>query len=225
MNEPPFVVAAEMFPEFQGFSENVRDIINRTGRIAELPAGHAVFVPGAACENYLLVLSGSVRVQIVSESGREIVLYRVGEGESCVLTTSCLLANDNYEAEAVTESPVRALVLPKSAFNQCFNGCENFRQFVFIAYSTRIHDLIVLVREVAFAHLDKRLAGFLVNHARDGALALTHQTLAVELGSAREVISRLLKEFERQGWVVLDRGCIHIENPQALRTLSAGRGD
>jgi len=219
MEETPFSVTAAIFPEFQAFGEAARDAINRFGIVANMPAGQSVFVPGADCSSYFLVLDGSVRVQIVSESGREIVLYRVGEGESCVLTTSCLLANENYEAEAVTENTVRALVLPKPAFNQILKTCESFRQFVFSAYSARIHDLIVLVREVAFANLDKRLARFLLDHAQDGTLASTHHALAVELGSAREVISRLLKEFERHGWVTLDRGRIRIENAPALREI------
>jgi CRP/FNR family transcriptional regulator len=186
-----------------------------------LPAGSVVFAPGAACRAYLLVLSGSVRVQMVSQSGREIVLYRVAEGEACLLTTAYLLAGRPYAAEGVAETEIEAVAIPAERFDRLIAASAPFRRFVFAAYGSRLTDMMMLVEEVAFRRLDIRLAGLLLARA-DGAgqIGATHQALAAELGSAREVVSRQLKEFERAGMVTLGRGRIALSDPHRLRALA-----
>ncbi|MFA7096501.1 MAG: Crp/Fnr family transcriptional regulator [Gammaproteobacteria bacterium] len=191
-------------------------------KLVTLPPGVTVFRHGDRCQNYLLVLEGSVRVQKVSDSGREIVLYRVEAGEGCVLTTSCLLAGERYPAEGITETEVRAVALPSEHFQEGLAGSAGFRNFVFATYGKRIIDLIVLVEDVAFGRIDIRLAQCLLNHAdRTHPIESTHHDIATELGTAREVVSRQLKEFERRGWVRLGRGRIEILDPPALRALGA----
>jgi CRP/FNR family transcriptional regulator len=188
-------------------------------------AGAAVFSPGAACEAYLLVLSGTVRVQMASESGREIVLYRVAAGEACLLTTACLLAGRPYAAEGVAETAVEAAAIPAERFDRLIASSAPFRRFVFAAYGTRLTDMMMLVEEVAFRRLDARLAGLLLARAAPGGrLDTTHQALAAELGSAREAVSRLLKEFERSGLVALQRGRIALADPDRLRALADAAG-
>ncbi len=190
-----------------------------------LPAGMTVFRTGDRCQNYLLVLAGSIRVQKLSESGREIVLYRVEAGESCVLTTSCLLAAENYPAEAITETEVHGVAIPVDRFQDGLAHSEGFRRFVFSAYARRLSDLIGLVEQVAFLRVDVRLARHLLGHAdAQQRLRVTHQDLAVELGTAREVVSRQLKEFERRGWVRLRRGEIAVLDAHALTHLVEGDG-
>lgn len=181
-----------------------------------IPADEQVFLEGDSCQQYLLVVDGSVRVQKLSESGREIVLYRVESGQSCVLTTSCLLAGDHYSAEAVTESEVRAVAFPQAAFEQALGASSQFRRFVFASYGERISGLVMLIDAIAFGRMDSRLADYLLHHAKDGVVEATHQHLARELGTAREVISRLLKEFERHGEVNLSRGKVHIQQIHSL---------
>ena len=172
----------------------------------------------------MLVLEGSVRVQKLSESGKEMSLYRVEGGQSCVLTTSCLLAGENYVAEAVTETPVRAVALPLAAFHEALAASQPFREFVFRSYGERIAGLILLLEAVAFGRMDGRLAQCLIDRAdAEGTLATTHQELASELGTAREVVSRLLKEFERNGWVELGRGRIVLHDLAALREEAGQR--
>jgi len=170
------------------------------------------------------VASGRIRVQQVSESGREIVLYRIGDGESCVLTTACLLAHERYSAEAIAETEVSALVVPRISFERLVAESQRFRDFVFMAYASRITDLMLLVEDIAFGHIDIRLAQRLLELTdRVDSLSLTHHELSVELGTAREVISRQLKEFERRGWIRLERGRIVIRDRGAVSNLAGLR--
>ncbi len=195
-----------------------REII-ASARLLQLDTGTTVFEPGAPCNNFLLLFAGTVRVHMTTRTGREIVLYRIARGESCILTTSCLMADETYQAAAITESPTQALALPKSVFNRILNECETFRRFVLASYGSRFYDLMVLIQEIAFSNMHKRLAQFLVDRNCDGILQMTHQAIAVELGSAREVVSRLLKEFERKGWIDLARGRIVLADAAALRAF------
>lgn len=212
----------DVFPGLAGLEAPAKLILQKAAMVATLPAGTVPFRHGDACESFLFVLSGTVRVHMISETGREIVLYRVEDGQTCILTTCCLMSNEDYPAEAVAESEVSAVVLPAAGFREMVARSTVFRDFVFSTYGRRIFDLTLLVEAVAFRNIDLRLARFLVEGAdASGQLALTHQEVAVELGSVREVISRQLKEFERRSWVALRRGQIDVLDAGALRHLVA----
>ncbi len=210
--------AAE-FPSLSAAPEAERQRIFSASNRLVLPAGQAVFRAGDACENYLMVLAGSVRVQKLAESGREIVLYRVERGQTCVITTSCLLAGERYPAEAVTESEVTAVALTRPRFQEALAESATFRTMVFAALGRRLSDLMILVEELAFGSVDRRLARALLELAAGSRVHATHEQLAAELGTAREVISRRLKGFERSGWIELRRGDIHILDAAALSDL------
>ncbi|MEO1017396.1 MAG: Crp/Fnr family transcriptional regulator [Pseudomonadota bacterium] len=206
--------------QFHGLTQlqaPIRSVLTERSRVISLPAGTVIFGPGKAPENMLLLLEGTIRVQEVSESGREIVLYRVHAGESCVLTTACLLAYEDYCAEGLTETDCRAVAIPRTVFDDLVAQSADFRRFVFTAYSKRITDLFLVIQEVAFARVDIRLAHKLIELSNDtGVVRLTHQQLATELGTAREVISRQLHEFQRRGWVNAVRGEVRIDNLASL---------
>jgi CRP/FNR family transcriptional regulator len=209
------------FPQLQPDTDPALQSVIAATRLVDVPAGETVFSTGMHCENYLLVTQGSVRVQQLAASGREIVLYRVGPGESCVLTTSCLMSDGSYPAEGITESAVSALVIPAPVFHTAMQDSEQFRSFVMNNFSLRIADLLTLIEEITFRRIDSRLAARLIQLADiDGNLRLTHQDLATELGSAREVISRMLKEFERKGWIRLGRGTIKLRDTESLTGLA-----
>lgn len=187
-----------------------------------LPSGQRVFEPGSACHNYLLVARGQVRVQLLTAGGREVVLYHVGPGDSCVLTTSCLLGSSRYPAEGITAGEVTAFALSAADFHDGLDSSAVFRRFVFGNLGRRLSEVIARMEQVVFAPIDARLAGSLLELAgADGRLTATHHELAVELGTAREVVSRHLKRFEEQGWVKLGRGSIELLDPTALRTQAA----
>lgn len=213
---------------FTGLSRlkaEMKDTLLQESRVAVVAQSTIIFGPGKAPENLLLLLEGSVRVHQTGENGREIVLYRVTAGESCVLTTACLLAYEDYSAEGVAETDLRAVLVPRRTFEELIARSPEFRRFVFTAYARRITDLFQVIEEIVFRRVDLRLAQKLLQRAdAQGALQETHQSLALELGSAREVISRQLQEFQRRGWLELGRGTIRITAPAALRRFGEGLG-
>lgn len=212
----------ERFPGLAGLDEPIRRILIEQSRVATLPEGTVIFGPGKAPESLLLLLDGTVRVQQVAENGREIVLYRVQAGESCVLTTACLLAYEDYRAEGLAETAINAAAIPRSVFEDLIARSEVFRRFVFTAYSRRITDLFLVIEEIAFKRVDIRLAQKLMDLGADtGRIPTTHHQLATELGTAREVVSRQLQEFQRQGWVSVARGEVRLTDKQALSNFAA----
>jgi CRP/FNR family transcriptional regulator len=196
--------------------DEARRSIEANARTIRLRAGSCAFAAGSECHAFLIVLEGSVRVSVNTEGGREIMLYRVGPGETCVLTTACLLGNCAYDADAVAETPVEALGLPRRAFEQLLSASPAFRTFVFSSFGARLRDLIVLVQEIAVRQVDRRLARFLAERGRDGTIDMTHQAIASELGTAREVVTRLLRDFAERGWIETERGHTHIRDAAAL---------
>jgi CRP/FNR family transcriptional regulator len=209
---------------FQGLSRlpaPVKAQLVAESAVINVPAGKAVFGPGAVPDNLLFLLDGRVRVQQTSESGRDIVLYRVEAGESCVLTTASLLAHEPYSAEGVTETDVTAVAIPRGAFDRLMASSQEFRDFVLTAYARRITDLFRVIDDVAFGRIDVRLAGRLLALATEGDdLATTHQQLATELGTAREVISRVLHDFQKRGFVAQSRGKITLLDRHQIAKLA-----
>jgi CRP/FNR family transcriptional regulator len=181
-----------------------------------------VFRQGDPCENYYLVLEGCIRVHARAASGKEIILYRVQPGDICVLTTSCMLSGSPYPAEGVAETDVTAIALPKSEFDDLVATSGSFRSFVLSSFGNRLAGLVMLVEQVTLASIGQRLARFLLSKSGEGTLGLTltHQEIAAEIGSAREVVSRQLKSFESHGWVALGRGSVRIVDPDALGRLA-----
>lgn len=211
----------EQFPDLAALPAEDRRLLSERAMQVALPAGTTIFAPGVDAESFILVLDGTVRVQQVSPNGREIVLYRVTGGETCIMTTACLLSGEAVSAEGVAETDVDAVALPKAAFEEAIARSPGFRRLVFSDYSHRISDLMHVVEEVAFERLDKRLAQRLLDLAGpDGAVSATHQDLATELGTAREVVGRQLKELERRGWLDRARGRIKLKEPEHLKALA-----
>ncbi len=214
---------------FQGLSQltpNLRQELIDGSQIVEVPAGTQIFAPGQSADNLLLLLEGTVRVQQQSDTGREVFLYRVHAGESCVLTTACMLAFEDYSADGVAETDVRAVAIPRATFDALAGQSPEFRQFIFKAYSRRITDLFTLIDDIVFQRMDVRLAARLLELAdKDDVVHATHQFLGTELGTAREVISRTLAEFHRRGWVEQARGEIRLVGRQGLERLARSAGE
>ncbi|WP_207062695.1 Crp/Fnr family transcriptional regulator [Motiliproteus sp. SC1-56] len=208
------------FPGLADITDEVGKALLAKAKALTVPAGATLFRLGDPCENYLLVAQGEIKVVGRSPSGREIVLYRIHSGGTCVLTTACLLGDSRYPAEGISETEVQAFALPRDLFQQGLEHSPALRRFVFDSYGQRLGALIGLVQEIAFDRIDLRLARHLLKQGRERvALQLTHQALATELGSAREVISRQLKELEHLGLVTLGRGTIRIDDLSGLQAF------
>ncbi len=186
--------------------------------VRRVAAGGVLFDAGQPCRGFPLVLEGSVRVAKSSEGGREILLYRVEPGQACILSGGCLLGHSDYSARGVAEEDVTVLLIAPGLFQALMIESEPFRRFVFGMYGERLAEVMELVDEVAFRRLDQRLAQLLVR--RGPVIEATHQNLADELGSVREIVSRLLRGFESRGWVKLDRERVTVRDARALAELA-----
>lgn len=210
--------------QFQGLSSldgEVKHTMTHKSQIISYAKNSVIFGSDKAPDHFLILLSGTVRVQQLSEAGREIVLYRVHAGQSCVLTTACLLAYEDYSAEGIAETEVKAAALPRAIFDQLIAQSDEFRRFVFSAYSRRMTDLFTVIEDIAFQRMDIRLAQKLLELGNEDAqVKSTHQKMAVELGTAREVISRLLQEFQRREWIAQSRGTIKLLNGGEIKKLA-----
>lgn len=217
-----------LFPGLARLDEDVHATLAARARLTRHKAGTVLFGPGMEPQSLLLLTRGTIKVQKVSEQGREIVLYRVSAGESCILTSACMLAYqgqsaEDQSAEGVAETDIEAVAIPRGVFEDLISRSGGFRQFVFAAYAKRLTDLFMVIDDVAFQRIDLRLAQKLLELAdKDGAVVTTHQQLAKELGSAREVVSRQLQEFQRRGWVRGSRGQITLLERQAVEHFARG---
>ena len=182
-----------------------------------VPGGTVVFDEHQVCQGFPFVISGDIRVVKSAANGRELPLYRVMPGESCIITSSCLLGHTDYNARGIAEGETTLVMMPRPLFDELL-GEPAFRDFIFHLFSERIADLMQLIEEVAFRKLDQRLAGLLLGKGR--LVHATHQQLADELASVREIISRLLKGFAEQGLVRLSREQVEILDPAGLRRIA-----
>ena len=210
-----------LYPALSALPAAERDAVLATqAQRAQVPAGTLLFEEGAPCQGFPLVLQGAVRVARGSASGRSLELYRVTPGEVCVVSTSCLFGGQPLSAHGQATEATELVLLTPAGFER-WAAHEPFRRFVFGIFAERLADLMALAEAVAFQRLDQRLAGTLLGHG--STLRLTHQALADELGTAREMVTRLLKRFEGAGWVRLGRERIELLDSMALRALAAGR--
>jgi CRP/FNR family transcriptional regulator len=189
------------------------------GFVRSVPAGTVMFDEAQPCAGFPFVLDGAIGVSKLSDTGREIQLYRVEAGESCILTSTCLLGSIDYNAHGVALTPTQVFVLPRPTFERLLAGSEPFRRYVFRLFADRISDLMQTVEAVAFKRLDQRLAALLLQ--RGPQVRATHQQLADELGSVREIVSRIVRTFAEQGLVRTGREQIQILDEPGLRRVAS----
>lgn len=221
MRELPEWVDA--FTELQTIDDPEWAAVANKVNAVRVPPETEIFREGDVCKNYILVLEGSTRVYKSFESGREMVLYRVQAGETCSITTSVLLAGGLYPANAVTETECRAVLIPTKDFHAVFDASKGFRDYVCKVFGGRVRDLIVLLEAVTMRNVNIRLARWLLDNCSGaGLVEASHRELAFELGTAREVISRHLKEFEKNSLVGLSRKNIELLDTAALHEMVSG---
>ncbi len=185
--------------------------------------GRDVFVEGSHVDSIALLLAGVVRVYKIGETGREITLYRFGLGESCVLTASAILNRKTFPAIATVEHDAEAVMIPAETFRSWVRRFDLWREFVFDMLSQRLASVMEIVDEVAFRRMDVRVASLLLARSRvQNPILITHQQIAAELGSSREVISRLLEDFAQRGLVQIGRGEVEVLDADALEARAAG---
>lgn len=214
-----------IMPEFlQEAPEAVRGEFVREARAFRLPGGRQVLVPGQSCSGIALVTRGSVRVYLLGQDGREITLYRVSQGHGCVLTASCILGDTVFPASAVVETEATGFVIGAERFRAWVVVHPFWREYVFRMIGLRLATVLARFEEAAFDRLDTRLARLLMDRIPpgEGMVPATHQQLADELGSAREVVSRALGRWQTAGWVKLHRGAIQVLHGAAVTRIAGG---
>jgi len=211
-------------PFFAEAPTELRKAFADAAAVVHFGAGEYFLREGDTCAHFAVLVSGKMRVFKLGESGQEITLYHVGAGEACPLNVSCILSDRPVPAMARVEEDVEAVVVPAAAFRQWIAEYEPLRKVVFLMFSSRLTEVMSLVEEVAFRRMDQRLARrlmeLLVDEPSDGSVETTHAEIAADLGTAREVVSRLLKEFERLGAIGLSRGRILLRDRALLSDLA-----
>lgn len=207
-------------PAVAGLDPEARDrVLHQDASAVAVPAGAVLFEEGSPCGGLPLLLDGEVRVARGSPQGRFLELYRVVPGEICVASLACLHRGRPLFVHAVATRPTRLLLLRRAGFER-WMAEASFREALMAGMAERLAELMQLVEAVAFQRLDQRLAAALLG--RGEVLACTHQALADEVGTVREIVTRLLRRFEQQGWVVLGRERITVRDAAALRRHAAG---
>jgi CRP/FNR family transcriptional regulator len=208
-----------LYPALEGLSAAGLERLLADSQILRANAGAVLFDEDSPCQAFPLLVQGTIRVSKTGANGRELQLYRVVPGEACILTSSCLLGQVAYRARGVADSDVVAVALPPAVFTALLAEHEPFRRYVFGLFAERMAELMALVEAVAFQRLDQRLAALLLGKGR--IVRTTHQALADELGSVREIVSRLLKSFAERGLVSLSREQVEIVDARRLREIAA----
>ncbi len=211
----------QLFPVLETGEPRLQRVLFKVSVDHHIPAGRYICQQGDTCPYLPLLVSGQVKVCKLSESGREITLYRIEAGESCVLTASCIMSGTSFPALAVAEQELQAVLIPAEHVRTWMGESGAWRGFVFGLVSQRLAEVISVVEEVAFRRMDSRIAAYLVGHgnAQMGEIETTHQEIAAELGTSREVVSRILKDFELKGLINRSRGKIQLKAFSRLTRL------
>lgn len=189
----------------------------------DVPKAAVLFCPGEAVKGYVVMLSGQVDVNLIGPNGRDILLYRVAPGQSCIQSTLGLLGGDDYTAEATAETPARLVVIPRDVFFALLDSSSGFRRLVFAAFAERMQSMMQLIENVSFMKVEARLAALVLERAGpDGCLHMTQAEMATAVGSAREVISRRLEKMAQAGLVSQGRGAVTVLDTRGLQNLIHG---
>jgi CRP/FNR family transcriptional regulator len=202
----------ETFPFFRNASPSLVENILSSSRYMKLPGKMLVKLEGDRCQDFVFMLTGEKRIYKCGNSSREITLYEIGAGDICILNASCILSNTRLPANAATIIETEVLLLPAQDFLDIIAGYKEMRAFVHSRINDGVTSIMTLVSEIAFGKMDERIISYLIEKSENGKLKRTHQQIANDLGTSREVVSRLLKEFERQDLIHLSRNYIKLKN-------------
>ena len=202
----------EIFPYFRNASSHVVRMILSKGRYKTVPPKLILQMEGLPCNHIGFVLSGEKRVFKASETGKEITIGGVEPGEFCIINAACIIADAVYPANIVTLNSVEMMILSAQDFRNMIANYDEMRRFTFWLISQSFSDVMELIEEIVFKRMDERLFEYLIKKSENNKLKTTHQRIASDLGTAREVITRLLGDFEKKGLVHLSKNLIQLTN-------------
>lgn len=193
----------------------LRDALLKEGRLMEIEKGKAIMEPGQFIKMVPIILEGSIKVLRMDEEGRELFLYYLEPGQTCALSLTCCSASKPSEIKAVAEEDSVILAIPVQVHERWSDEFKQWKDYVSSTYQSRFQEMLETLDAVAFKRMDERLMRYIVTkmkQAKANELHTTHQEIASELGTSREVISRLLKQLEKKKWIELGRNVIYIRD-------------
>jgi len=221
IGQAEFQRIARVLPVLQSADPQWEREFMQAAYLARIPAGRDVFAEGDSADSIAILLSGVVRVYKIGETGREITLYRFGLGESCILAANAILSRQSFPAIATVEEEAEAVMIPAADFRNWVHRYDPWRDFVFDLLSQRLASVMAVVDEVVFRRVDVRVASLLLQRGQmHNPIRITHQEIAAEMGSSREVVSRILEGFAAEGLIRPARGALEILDFEALQTRS-----
>lgn len=194
-------------------------LVGTNAQLIHMPVGAFVFRENEGCGRVGFVKSGSIRVFKDHLSGRAITLYRLGAGDACALSMSCALYNPIHQASAIVEEDAMVYTLSVEEFHHLLDKNREARDFVFTSFASRLSDTMLLIEEVVFQRMEERLAAIILEHGirhKTDVITITHEQLADEIGTVREVVTRILHDFANRGFVQLSRGKLSILDRRGL---------
>lgn len=220
MNKAIAETTAAIFPVWEKLTPEARKDLLDLGKYVKLSTGEFICMEGDACHYLPLVISGSAKVYKIGASGREITLYHLDRGDSCIMTASCIISQKVFPAFAIAETEVEALIIPANSLRAWVQHNPIWQEYIFGMLAQRLANVIETLEEVAFRRLDCRIAAYFLDNSDPKIIKITHEAIAQELGSSREVVSRVLKTWEKQGLLTLSRGKIELKNLTELEHIA-----
>lgn len=214
-----------LFPVLKNLKPAELDALLSIGQPLDLPAGQMLMQQNTQCQHVPLVLSGQLRVFKLAPNGREMTLFRTGPGETCLVSVACRISGDDFPALAQVETDTKLFMIPVKLYEQLLSHQEFWKDFLILTLYRRLSETLSVLEAVAFERTDRRLVNWLLTKSESskGSIKTTHETIAVELGTAREVVSRLLGDMRQKGLISMSRGRISILKPQQLSQLVEGQ--
>ena len=213
---------ANYFPVFSKLTSQQQQMVLDFTATRKVPAGTIVHNGTMECTGFLLVRSGQLRAYTLSEEGREITIYRLFEHDCCLFSAACIMASLQFEVIIEAEKDSEVFIIPPSVYQKLMNESLPVSKFTNDLMATRFSDIMWLMEQIMWKSFDKRLAGFLLEEANiegTNSLKVTHERIANHMGTAREVVTRMLRYFQSEGLVQLSRGTIEITDSRGLEAL------
>lgn len=222
MNKSIAKIIFSAFPFLSKLDTQIKTDLLSQGQQLNLSSGQFICLEGDFCHHLPLIISGSVRVYKIGESCREITLYHLEPGDSCIMTASCIMSKKAFPAFAIAETEVEAIVIPANSLRKWVMHSPVWQDYIFELLSQRLANVIEIVEEVTFRRMDYRIASYLlkIGNSCTETIQVTHEEIAQELGTSREVVSRILKTCEKKGVLSLSRGMIRLKNRDELEKIA-----
>ena len=216
---------ANYFPVFSKLTPQQQQMMLDYTAIRSVPAGTVVHNGAVECTGFLLVRSGQLRAYTLSDEGREVTLYRLFDHDCCLFSAACIMSSLQFEVIIETEKDSDIFIIPPSVYQKLMNESLPVSKYTNDLMASRFSEIMWLMEQIMWKSFDKRLAGFLVEEASiegTNLLKVTHEKIANHMGTAREVVTRMLRYFQSEGWVKLTRGTIEITDEAGLEALQDG---